>query len=112
MAYAGRIDQGRSHELSDVVEHGLARWVIENRQAALVPSTREDPRWLPRDWERDGEKSRSAVSVPVLDQERVLGVLTLVHPQAGQFTAEHLFLLSSIALFLSLNRARAFLKLE
>ncbi len=104
MAYAGRIDLRASPELSDVIERGLARWVIENRQAALVSSTRDDPRWLQREWEQNDDSSRSAVSVPVLDRDRVMGVLTLVHPQAGQFTYQHMFLLTSIALFLSLNR--------
>ncbi len=104
MAYAGRIDLRASPELSDVIERGLARWVIENRQAALVSSTRDDPRWLQRDWEQNDDSSRSAISVPVLDRGRVMGVLTLVHPQAGQFTHQHMFLLTSIALFLSLNR--------
>jgi D-sedoheptulose 7-phosphate isomerase len=110
LAYAGRIAWRASQAFSDVIERGLARWVIENRQAALVSSTRDDPRWLPRDWERDNGSSRSAVSVPVLDHDRVLGVLTLVHPQEGKFTPEHMFLLTSIALFLSVKRARTLIR--
>lgn len=106
LAYAGRIGLGASQEVSDVLEHGLARWVIENRQAALVSDTLDDPRWLPREWELDGERSRSALSVPVLDRDRVLGVLTLVQPEAGRFTSEHVFLLTSVALFLSMHRVR------
>jgi D-sedoheptulose 7-phosphate isomerase len=109
LAYAGQIDSHTSASalgnLAEVLERGLARWVVDNRQAALVSSTRDDPRWLRRDWERMDDSSRSAVSVPVMDRDRVFGVLTLVHPQAGQFTGEHMVLLTSIAMFLSLNRA-------
>jgi D-sedoheptulose 7-phosphate isomerase len=105
LAYAGRIDFKISQELADVIEHGLAGWVVENRQAALVSSTLDDPRWLPNAWEQDGAVSRSALSVPVLVHERVAGVITLVRSEQGGFSAEHIVLLTSIALFLSLNRS-------
>jgi transcriptional regulator with GAF, ATPase, and Fis domain len=109
LAYAGQIDSHTSEAaqggLAEVLERGLARWVVENRQSALVSSTRDDPRWLQRDWELQDESTRSAVSAPMMDRDRVFGILTLVHPQAGQFTSEHLVLLTSIAMFLSLNRA-------
>jgi GAF domain-containing protein len=75
--------------------------VVQNRKAALIYNTRDDPRWLPRSWDNEG-KSRSAVSVPLMENEKVLGVLTLVNSQGARFTEEDLTLLATIAVFISL----------
>jgi D-sedoheptulose 7-phosphate isomerase len=106
LAYGGRVDMQGSQQLADVAERGLARWVVENRQPAFVSSTRDDPRWLPSSWEiRDGA-TRSAVSIPIMDKDRVLGVLTLVHSQAGRFSVEDQALLAAIALCVSFSLSK------
>jgi len=97
LAYGGTIHDHTASQLTDTMEHGLAGWVVVNRQAVLVPNTREDARWLRRlEWKEDSE-ARSAISVPLQARERVVGVLTLVHPQPGHFTEEDLALLTAIA---------------
>jgi len=83
--------------LADTVKQGLAGWVVEHREAALVPSTREDPRWLRRSWDEDAGMSRSALGIPLVDNGRVVGVLTLVRPQSRQFTEDDLALVASLA---------------
>lgn len=102
-AYAGKVLDADTNQLAETVHHGLAGWVIENRQAALVDSTRDDPRWLPSTWDQNGNISRSAVSVPLMDNGRVAGVLTLVHSQAGQFNQDHLVMLAAIAVIISFS---------
>ena len=107
-AYAGQIQVPQNAQyLTDVLEQGLAGWVIAHRQAALVTSTRDDPRWLSRAWDHNNGSSRSAVSVPLMDHQRVVGVLTLSHSQAGRFKPEHLVLLGAIAVWLSSNGIKA-----
>lgn len=107
LAYAGQLHNKNKDELTDVVEHGLAGWVVENRQAALVEDTDNDPRWLKRGWEqKDITTSRSALSVPLMTHDRVVGVVTLVHPQAGRFTMEDLALLTAIAVTVSYSFSR------
>ena len=102
LAYAGAVQNREKEGLTEVIEHGLAGWVVENRQAALVKSTRDDPRWLNRVWDKEEiAPSRSALSVPLMTQDRVVGVVTLVHPQAGRFTMEDLALLTAIAVTVS-----------
>lgn len=101
LAYAGKVSLKSSDELTDILHHGLAGWVVENRQAALIESTRDDPRWLRRDWDTRDEQSRSALSVPLISHDRVVGVVTLVHPQAGRFTMEDLAMLTAIAVTVS-----------
>jgi D-sedoheptulose 7-phosphate isomerase len=102
MAYDGKVlTSSPIDQIADTLQSGLAGWVIENRQAALVENTRNDPRWLPRTWDQDTDAPRSAVSVPLMDRGRVFGVLTLVTNQAGQFDQEHLVLLAAIAVYVS-----------
>lgn len=101
LAYAGKIQEQTSDRLGETVHHGLAGWVLENRRPALVENTKEDPRWLPRGWEATLDLSRSAICVPLLTQDRVIGVLTLTRMQSNRFTMEDLSLLTSITLALS-----------
>jgi NtrC-family two-component system sensor histidine kinase KinB len=96
LAFAGKVHDHTAEQLSDTFERGLAGWVVDHRQAALVTNTGDDPRWLRRP-ERDGEgESRSAICVPLLARDHVVGVLTVVHPRAGEFVEADLALLQAI----------------
>ncbi len=76
----------------EVLERGLAGWVVRHRQSALLPDVQQDPRWLP------GERpAGSALSAPLLHKGAVLGVLTLTHPQENFFTPADEALLQAIA---------------
>lgn len=97
IATGGKVHDHSTEQLRDTYEHGLAGWVVENRQAALVESTREDARWLRKPGEEDEGESRSAICVPLLARDRIVGVLTLVRPQAGRFTQDDLALATAIA---------------
>jgi GAF domain-containing protein len=106
LSYEGQVKVKPVDQLEDVKTRGLAGWVAENRQAALIDNTRDDPRWLPRVWEAMGGISRSAVSVPLISEGRVEGVLTLVHSKEGMFTKDDLMLLTTIAVFLSVQSTK------
>jgi hypothetical protein len=95
--YDGSVRRSVGEGLAEALERGLAGWVLQNRQAALIPDTQEDARWLRRAWEGVGAPSRSALSVPVGDDDRIRGVLTLAYPAAGRFTQEDLDLVSVMA---------------
>lgn len=85
-------------QLRVTYEHGLAGWVARRRQAALVPDTSQDERWLQRPEGIEGKSQpKSAVSVPILARQELVGVITLVHPQPGFFTQDHLDLTEAIA---------------
>ncbi|MBN1579888.1 MAG: GAF domain-containing protein [Anaerolineae bacterium] len=81
--------------LGNVLESGLARWVIENKQAAIVFDTTMDERWvhLPD----DSLQIRSALAVPLQRGDQVRGLLVLVHHEPNHFTQDHLAFLSSVA---------------
>ena len=95
-----------------IARRGLEKWVIENRQAALVPDTRQDHRWLahgellresnrraPTDPSHAAEEpARSVISVPLRTSRGALsGVLAFTHPAPGTFTQDHLALVESIS---------------
>jgi NtrC-family two-component system sensor histidine kinase KinB len=85
-------------QLRDTVDRGLAGWVIRHRKAALVPDTSMDERWLRRpDDALDRSGAKSAVCVPLIARERLVGVLTLVHSVPKTFGTEHLELTQAIA---------------
>ncbi|MFN2197564.1 MAG: GAF domain-containing protein [Anaerolineales bacterium] len=87
-----------THQLRVTVERGLAGWVINNRQAAVVTDTSRDDRWVRRPDDAENRTGpKSAVSAPLLAREQIVGVITLVHPQTGFFTMEHLELVQTIA---------------
>jgi D-sedoheptulose 7-phosphate isomerase len=102
LAYAGQVHEQNSQQLAEIFERGLAGWVAENRQPAIITDTSDDPRWYRRSWEEGQKTSRSAISVPLMVSERVVGVLTLVHTQTGQFTKEDLALLTALTVCMSL----------
>lgn len=96
VAYGGRVHDHTAEQLRDTYEHGLAGWVVDNREAVLIEDTLSDERWLQKP-EPDEEETRSAISVPLIARDRVVGVLTLGRRIAGHFTQEDLALATSIA---------------
>ena len=96
IAYEGEVHLYPPEHVMDTLQRGLASWVIAQRQPALVTDTRQDSRWLRRNWEEQAG-SRSAISVPILEAGQVIGVLTLAYPQAGRFNQSDLLLLAAIA---------------
>ncbi|RMF29722.1 MAG: GAF domain-containing protein [Chloroflexi bacterium] len=77
-----------------VLEKGLAGWVLRHRRGAVVADAQTDPRWLSLP---DAPYTvRSALAVPFIHQERVYGLLTLIHSQPGVFTEEDLALLTAV----------------
>ncbi len=77
------------------VGEGLAGWVVQKRQAALIDDVNKDPRWV-----RTGTASndhRSAIVAPLLVAEDVIGVLMVFSRNESYFTPESLNLVKAIA---------------
>ncbi len=81
--------------VGQILDKGLAGWVVRHKEGAIIFDAREDERWLALT--EDHLATRSAIAVPLLRQERVVGVLTLVHSEPNRFGEKHLGLLLSIA---------------
>ncbi len=98
LAYNQDIHTPSLEQFERIATQGLAGWVIEHRQPALITNTSTDPRWLRR---QGLEDERSVLSVPLITHDRVVGVVTLGYPQAGRFTMEDLAMLTAVAVTLS-----------
>jgi PAS domain S-box-containing protein len=90
------------------IGEGLAGWVVENREGVLIPDLFEDPRWV-----RAGSSSRehrSAIVMPLLVAEDVIGVLMVFHRKAAFFSAEILNVVKAIAgqVAVSINNAHLY----
>ncbi len=81
--------------LTPILTRGAAGWAIREQRGLLVHDTHTDSRWLRLS--ADPWETRSAIVVPLVAQNRVIGVLTVMHPQVGCFDQDDLDLLSSVA---------------
>ena len=96
--YGKSLREHTTQQLKETVDRGLAGWVIQHRKAALVPDTSLDDRWVRRaDDAIDHSGAKSAICVPLVAREHLVGVLTLVHSVPNAFNAEHLDLMQAIA---------------
>jgi len=98
IVYGKEVHEHTTQQMRDTVERGLAGWVIRNRKAALILDTSKDERWLMRpDDAIDKSGVKSVICVPLLAREKLVGVLTLVHPAPNFFSEEQLDLMQAIA---------------
>ena len=101
LALGGQVVEHPIQRLVEIFSSGLAGWVVKHKEPALIQSTLDDPRWLQREWEDQQRDSRSAISVPLMTPERVVGVVTLVHPEPGHFRMEDMALLVAVSQMIS-----------
>jgi sigma-B regulation protein RsbU (phosphoserine phosphatase) len=69
-----------------VLREGLAGWVFANHKIGLVENTATDDRW--RDLSDLPHEAGSAVCLPIISAEQVIGVLTLTHSHPDYFSQE------------------------
>ncbi len=98
IVYGKQFHDHTTQQLRETMERGLAGWVVQHRKSALVPDTSKDDRWLRRaDDSVEKSGAKSAICVPLVARERLVGVLTLVHSVPNAFNEEHLDLMQTIA---------------
>ncbi|MFP3853667.1 MAG: GAF domain-containing protein, partial [Anaerolineales bacterium] len=110
LAYGGKVHDHTAEQLTYTYERGLAGWVVEHKKGVLLRNTQADDRWVDRPG-NSASKARSAISVPLIARDRVVGVLTTSHPVANHLTEEDQALLSAIAdqAGIAVENARLFL---
>jgi signal transduction histidine kinase len=77
------------------IGEGLAGWVVQRREAVLVNDLHQDPRWVRSTVA--GQDHRSAITVPMMVGEDVIGVLMVFQRAPNFFSAEMLNLVKAIA---------------
>jgi GAF domain-containing protein len=77
---------------------GIAGWVLVTRQPLVVEDVGEDPRFARDFAEKTGYVPKGLMAVPLLHEERALGVLEVLdRPQRSRFTLEEMDLLGLFA---------------
>ncbi|MEB3340999.1 GAF domain-containing SpoIIE family protein phosphatase [Okeania sp.] len=74
----------RAQLIGSVLDQGLAGWVCRNRQIGLITDTEQDDRWLTLP--NQPYIVRSALGVPIINNQDVLGIITLLHSEPNHFT--------------------------
>ncbi|HUI88447.1 MAG TPA: GAF domain-containing protein [Anaerolineales bacterium] len=77
------------------VGEGLAGWVVQNREAAMIDDLRLDRRWVQS--QSTSREHRSTIVAPLLVAEDVIGVLMVFHREERFFTPDALNLVKAIA---------------
>jgi signal transduction histidine kinase len=75
---------------------GVTGWVAAQRLPLVVPDVRAEPRftWVPN---LDQERFRSMLSVPILTQDRVIGVMNLQTVEIHHFSSEEVEFVQALA---------------
>jgi sigma-B regulation protein RsbU (phosphoserine phosphatase) len=76
----------RSVLIESAFKKGLAGWVRRHRKIGLVDDTQKDDRWLTLPYQP--YRARSALALPIISGEVLLGILTLKHSTPHHFTPE------------------------
>jgi GAF domain-containing protein len=77
---------------------GIAGWVLVTRQPLVIEDVAEDPRFAKGVAEETGYVPKGLMAVPLLNDERVLGVLEVLdRPQRSQFSLVEMDLLGLFA---------------
>ena len=76
---------------------GIAGWVAQQDERAIVPNVGDDPRFFPGSDARTGFRTFSALAVPLRARDKVIGVLELVNKRDGDFDEDDRILLETLA---------------
>ncbi len=76
---------------------GLVGQVAATGQPIIVNDVGADPRWAGELTKTGGFQTSTVLAVPLLTQDRVIGVLEVLNKHSGAFTAEDVDLLTSFA---------------
>jgi sigma-B regulation protein RsbU (phosphoserine phosphatase) len=102
----------RSKIIGQVFDEGLAGWVRRNRKVGLIFDTHDDDRWV--DLPNQPYTVGSALAVPVLRGDKLLGIITLLHDKPDHFDQEtaDLMLLTAGQIGSALENASLYSKLD
>jgi len=91
----------RMHSLSFKVGEGVAGWVVERGEAALIADVTQDPRFVPLP--ANQTPIASMLCIPLLARGERVGVVTATAEHTGAFTVNHLELVRFISMTIALD---------
>jgi len=96
----------RLHLKHDIpLGRGIVGYAAQAKEATLVPDVAKDPRYI-----ATNPETRSELAVPLIYQEKVIGVLDLEHTRRSYFTEDHKRTLTTLAaqLAIAIENARLY----
>ena len=98
ISHSGKVFDEIKNPIDQIIKKGLAGWVARHKELVIVPDTSRDDRWFKRpDDAPDKTGPKSAISVPLMARDDLVGIMTLVHPVPNTFEDSHGALLQAIA---------------
>ena len=96
--FEGRLVPCSFDTVKKLLGEGLAGWVLHEQKTALAEDTSHDERWLQRpDDQPDQSGPKSAICAPVmLNREKLIGILTVVHSSPGFLGQQQVELLEAV----------------
>ena len=92
---SGTTERERHHLVGQVLEKGLAGWVLKHRKVETIKDTHLDNRWI--NLVNQPYKVRSVMCAPMVGSSRVFGIMTLTHPAPKHFQPPFLDLIEAMA---------------
>jgi len=76
---------------------GISSWIVRNRKPVFIKSWSQETEQLPFEAGTLGAATESAISVPLIAKNKIVGVMSVQALERNAFDANHLRLLTSIA---------------
>jgi len=83
--------------LGNIMNVGVAGWVIRSQQPIVIDDTQSDERWLPRPGHVTTKSSWSVICTPLIVRDRAIGAITIHKSGIGAFDDHDLSLLTAIS---------------
>ncbi len=84
-------------EIRFPAHRGIAGWVLQHGEAALVPDVTQDARFYPEVDKQSGAHTRDLLYAPLRTRSGSIGVIGLRNKRTGSFTQEDLAFLNALA---------------
>lgn len=90
---------------SKIIESGcgVAAWVTEKGEPALINDVSKDSRYNPKFDNETGFSTRSILCVPLVYADQIIGAIELRNKKQGKFTSQDEILLKSLAVHASIS---------
>jgi GAF domain-containing protein len=92
---------------------GIAGWVVDNNEAAVIDSPKDDPRFYPVMDQAIRFETRNMVAVPLRVRDETIGAVEVINKREGAFTSKDAELAQALAnqAAIAIDNARLYAKL-
>jgi len=78
------------------IDSSVAGWVLTQKQSVIIADVSEDPRHFREIAKATNISTKSLLAIPLVTQEKVIGVLELINKQTGEYSNEDLEIICAL----------------